>query len=146
MYLLCGISMAMAVRQCNTVCISQLRRSRAFIKATKCNHRVTTRSVLPRWLPGQQKTKQQCKILMAVVVRRLYTPHIDQWRWFVAFLKATEWRHWASTCSDITNRTCLPRNLVVYFIVKSTKKGSMVMMFVGGVVLLFDGLLVLFLL
>ena len=41
----------------------------------------------------------------------------------MTFLKATKHHHWASTSSDITNWT-LPLNLGVYFIVKSTKKGS----------------------
>ena len=44
-------------------------------------------------------------ISMAVAVRRYYTPHITQWRTFVAFLKATKHRHRASTHSDIIKGT-----------------------------------------
>ena len=42
---------------------------------------------------------------MAIVVRRYYTARIARWRRFMAFIKATKCRHWASTRSDITNRT-----------------------------------------
>ena len=47
---------------------------------------------------------------MAVVVRRYYTAHLAQWRWFGAFIKATKRHHQASTRSDSINRTCLPLN------------------------------------
>ena len=104
----------MAVRQCNTAHIGQWRRSRAFIKATKRCHRATTRSISPRRLPEQQQTKQRCKIpppllaiSMSAVVRQYYTAHINRWRWFVAFLKATKRRHLASTRSDITQSDML---------------------------------------
>jgi len=46
-----AISIAMAVRWCDTACIARWRRSRALIEATKRHHRATTRSVLPRWPP-----------------------------------------------------------------------------------------------
>jgi len=63
-------------------------------------------------------------VLKAVTVHRHYTAHIAQWRRFMAFLRATIRRHWASTYSDSINRTCLPLILGVYFIVKLLKKGS----------------------
>jgi putative Ca2+/H+ antiporter (TMEM165/GDT1 family) len=45
-------------------------------------------------------------VLMAVVVQRLYTAQIAQWRRFMAFLlKATKCCHQASTCSNSINRT-----------------------------------------
>ena len=56
------ISIAMAVCWCDTACISQWRRSRALIKATKRRHRVTNRSVLPRWPPGRQQMLLQCNM------------------------------------------------------------------------------------
>ena len=57
-----AISMAMAVRRWNTAHIDQWRRSREFIKATKCRHWAINRYVLPRRPPGWQQTKQLCKI------------------------------------------------------------------------------------
>jgi hypothetical protein len=63
-------------------------------------------------------------VLMAVVVRPYYTARIAQWRRFMAFLKATKYRHRASTRSDSINQTCLPLIIGVYFIVKSLKNGS----------------------
>ena len=44
-------------------------------------------------------------ISMAVAVWRYYTPRIDRWRRFVAFLKATKHLHRASTRSDIIKGT-----------------------------------------
>ncbi len=100
------ILIAMAVRWCDIARIARWRRSRAFIKATKCCHRATTCSVSPRRLPGQQKTKQTLlSISMAVVVRRYYTARIAQWGKSMAFLKATNRRHRASTHSDIIKGT-----------------------------------------
>ena len=103
-----AISMDMAMRRWNTERISRLRRSRAFIKATKLRQRATTRSVLPRRPPGTQSTQRWATcpppllaILMAVVMRRCYTPRIARWRRFVAFIKATKRHHGVSTCSDI---------------------------------------------
>jgi len=45
----------MAVQWCNTARISQWRSCRALIKATKCRHRATTRSVLPDSRQGDRK-------------------------------------------------------------------------------------------
>ena len=59
---------------------------------------------------------------MAIAMWRYYTARIARWWRFVAFMKATKRHHWASTCSDITNRTRLPLILGVYFILKSLKK------------------------
>jgi hypothetical protein len=50
---------------------------------------------------NQQNDDAKCTIAM----RRYYTACIAQWRRFMAFIKATKRRHWASTCSDIINRT-----------------------------------------
>jgi hypothetical protein len=56
--------------------------------------------------------------LMTIAMRQYYTARIARlWR-FVSFLKATKRHHWASPCSDITNRTRLPLILGVYFIVR----------------------------
>jgi len=125
-----AILIAMAVRQCNTACIDQWRRSRAFIKATKCRHWATTRSVSPRRPPEQQQTKWRCKIhlpllaiLMSAVVRRCYTAHIAQWRWFVAFLKATKCRYPANTCSDISQLVMLTSDFGGIFHRQINKKG-----------------------
>jgi len=57
-----AISIAMAVQWCNTARIARWRRSRALIEATKCRHRVTTRSVSPWQPPGRQQTKRRCKM------------------------------------------------------------------------------------
>ncbi len=40
-------------------------------------------------------------ILMAIAVRRYNTVRIARWRRLVAFIKATNLLHWASTCSNI---------------------------------------------
>ncbi len=106
------ISIAMAVRQWNTERITQWRRSRAFIKATKLCHRVTTCSILPRRPPGTQSTQRWATcpppllaISMAVVMRQYDTAHIARWRRFVAFIKATKRHHRTSTHSDSVNRS-----------------------------------------
>jgi hypothetical protein len=53
-----AILMATAMRQSNTDSIAQCGMSRATPEATGCRHWVTTCSVLPQWLPGQQAYKQ----------------------------------------------------------------------------------------
>jgi len=58
---LLAILIAMAVQWCNTARITQWRRSRAFIKASKRRHWATTRSVLPRQLPGDSKQNSDAK-------------------------------------------------------------------------------------
>jgi hypothetical protein len=61
-------------------------------------------------------------ISMAMVVRQASTmARITQWRRFMAFLKATKHHHWASTCSNCINRTCLPRIFVACFIFQIKK-------------------------
>ena len=57
-----AISMAMAVCRCHTEHISQCIMTRASLEATGRRHWATTRSVLPRWPPGQQQTKQRCNM------------------------------------------------------------------------------------
>jgi len=57
-----AILMAMAVRRCHMERISQCSMTRASSEATGCRHWVTTRSVLPRWPPGQQQTKRRCNM------------------------------------------------------------------------------------
>ena len=59
---LLAILIAMAVWWCNTTCIAQQKRSRAFIKATKHHHRATTHSELPQQPPGWQITKWRCNM------------------------------------------------------------------------------------
>ena len=107
-----AISMAMAVRRCNTERISQLRRSRDFIKATKLRQRATTRSVSPWRPPGTQSTQRWATcpppllaILMAVAMRQYNTTCIAWWKRFVAFIKATKRHHRASTCPNIIKGT-----------------------------------------
>ena len=108
------ISIAMVVHWCNTAFIAQWRRSRAFIKDTKCRHWATTCSVSPPAAARAtaNKTKMQNEstlltVLMAVAVRRCYTTRIAWWRRFAAFAKATKCCHHASTCSNIIKETCL---------------------------------------
>jgi len=117
-----AISMAIAVRRCNTASIVWWRRSRAFIKTTNHRHRATTRSVLPRRLPGRQSTEQRwynvlplLTILMAVAVRRYNTTRIAWWRRFMAFLKATKRRHRVSTHSDRIKGTSQCREFTIFF-------------------------------
>ncbi len=104
------ISIAMAVRRCNTKCIAWCSMSRAIPEATGCCHQVTTCSVLPQRLPGQQQTKQQCKntctllaLLMVMAMRRYITTFIVRWRRSRASLEATGHHHWASICSNRSN-------------------------------------------
>ncbi len=108
-----AISMDMAMRRWNTERISRLRRSRAFIKATKLRQRATTRSVSPQRPLVTQWTQRWATcpppllaILMAVAMRQYNTARIAWWRRFVAFIKATKHHHRASTGSNITNQTC----------------------------------------
>ena len=63
-------------------------------------------------------------ILMAIAVRRYYTPRIARWWRFVAFIKATKRRHRASTCSN-RHQSDMPTPILgAYFIVKLLKKSS----------------------
>jgi hypothetical protein len=55
--LLWAVLMAMQAHWSNTDGIAQCGMSRATLEATGYRHWVTTLSVLPRWLPGQQQTK-----------------------------------------------------------------------------------------
>ena len=59
-----AISINMAVRQCNTKRITgcSMPRPRATPGATGRRHQATTHSVLSQRPPGQQSTKQRCKI------------------------------------------------------------------------------------
>ncbi len=105
--------MAMAVHQSDTVSIDRRMKSRAFIKAAQHRHQVTTRSVLPGGHQGDSKQNKNAKY--PPLCWPFWWPwwcagntaHITQWRWFVAFLKATKHRHWASTHSDITQSDML---------------------------------------
>ena len=125
-----AISMAMAVRRCNTEHITRYSMTRASPEATECRHRATTRSVSPRRPPKQQQTKWRCKIhppllaiLMYAVVRRYYTAHIAWCQWFVAFLKAAKRHHPASTRSDITQSDMLTPDFGGIFHHQINKKG-----------------------
>ncbi len=60
----------------------------------------------------------------AIAMRRYYTARIARWRRFLAFIKATKRRHWASTRSDITQSDMPTPISGVYFIIKSLKKSS----------------------
>ena len=132
-----AISIAMAVRQCNTAHIAQWRRrrSRAFIKPTKRCHRTTTCSASLRRPPGQQQTKRQCKWQCKCVhfaghfdgrggVPVLYRTHRP--------MKEVHGFHKShinaairpAPHSNSINRTRLPLILGVYFIVKLLKKSS----------------------
>ena len=125
--LLQAFLIAMAVWQCNTACVSRWKRSRAFIKSTKCHHQATTCSVLPRRPPGRQQLKQRCKMCPLCCPfqwpsRRGGTiPCASPNGGSLAFLKATKRCHRVSTRSDSINRTRLHLILGVYFIVKSLK-------------------------
>ncbi len=81
--------------------------SRATLEATGCWHWVTTHSVLPQQLPGQQAYKQQSTntcakmaILMAMAMGRYVTAHIVRWRRSRASLETTGRHHWASIMSN----------------------------------------------
>jgi hypothetical protein len=54
-------------------------------------------------------------ISMAIAVRRYYTARIARWWRFVAFIKATKRRHWASTCSNRHQSDMPTPILVSYF-------------------------------
>ncbi len=99
-----AISINMGVRRCDTKCITQISMPSATPEATGRCHQVTAHSVSPRWPPGRQSTKQQCKIppFAGHFHGGYCTARITQWRWFVAVIKATKRRHRVSTCSDIT--------------------------------------------
>ncbi len=80
-----AVSMAMAVRWCNTKRIAQCSMSRATLEATGRHHRATTHSILPQRPPGQQANKQQSTntpkkvaIFMAVAVHQYNTACIAQ--------------------------------------------------------------------
>ena len=63
-------------------------------------------------------------VLMAIRMCRHYTVRIAQWRWFMAFIKATKHCHRASTRSD-RHQSDMPTPISgVYFVVKSLKKSS----------------------
>ncbi len=79
--------MATAVCRSNTDGIAQCGMSRATPEATGCRHRVTTCSILPQRLSGQQANKHQSTntpkklaVLMAMAMRRYVTTHIARWR------------------------------------------------------------------
>ncbi len=81
------ISMAMWTHWSNTCSITRCTMSRAITEATGCDHQVTTNSVLPQWLPGQQANKQWWKntptflaFLVAMAMCRYFTARIAQWR------------------------------------------------------------------
>ena len=61
--------------------------------------RVTVNSTIMKHVPTL------LAVLMAIAMQRYYTVQIDQWRRFVAFIKATKCYHWVSTRSDIIKRT-----------------------------------------
>ena len=83
--------------------------------------------VAAREATANKKTMQNVStlltILMALAVWRYDTVHIAQRRRFLAFLKATKRHHWASTCSNNINWTCLPPFWSESFILRSSKKG-----------------------
>ncbi len=121
--------MATTVCQSNTDNIVQCGMSRATPEATGRRHRVTTCSVSPQWLPGQQTNKQQSTntpknlaVLMAMAMRRYVTVHIAQWRRFRALLDATKRRHWASIMANSCNWSHMSRFFTVFFIVNLYKK------------------------
>ncbi len=98
-----AVLMATAVRRSNTDGIAQCGMYRATPKATGHRHRVTTHSVSPQRLPGQQAYKQQSTntpaklaILMAMAMRRYITACITWWRRSRASLEAIGRHHWTS--------------------------------------------------
>jgi hypothetical protein len=124
-----AILMATVVRQSNTDGIAQCGMSRVTPEATGHRHRVTTCSVLPQFLPGQQAYKQQSTntpaklaISMAIAMRRYVTACIARWRRSRASLEATGRRHRASIMPDNIVGTCLWHFFYV-FIVKTVGKG-----------------------
>jgi hypothetical protein len=132
--LLLAVSMAMAVRPGNTDGIARCGMSKVTQEATGCQHRVTTRSVLPQRPPGQQAYKQQwtntpvkMAIVMAMVMRRYVTACIARWRRSRASLEATGRHHWASIMPDNMVGTWLRRFFDV-FIVKPVGKSHGLML------------------
>ncbi len=102
-----AVSMATAVRRSNTDGIARCSISRATLEATGRQHRVTTCSILPQQLPGQQAYKQQSTntpaklaILMVMAMHRYVTACITQWRRSRALLEATKRRNWAGIMPD----------------------------------------------
>jgi hypothetical protein len=84
-----------------------MQHAQGYSGKTGCRHWMTTRSVLPNFLPGQQANKQQSTntptklaVLMAIAMRRYNTVCIAKWRRSTASLEATGCHHWVSTCSD----------------------------------------------
>ncbi len=125
-----AISMAMAVRRCNTKCVAQCSMSRATLEATGRQHWATTCSVLPRGLPGQQANKQQSTntptklaVLMAMAMHWYVTMCIAQWRRSRALLEATGCRNWVSIMSNNIKGTWLGRFFLSVFIIKTIGKG-----------------------
>jgi hypothetical protein len=112
-----AISMAMAVRPCNTECISLLKHNQGFtgshrtlpsgdysLHITPEAARATINTTI------MQNVPTLLTISMAIAVRRYYTTHIPRWRGSVAFIKATKRHHRASTRSDIIKRDiAMPR-------------------------------------
>jgi hypothetical protein len=124
-----AVLMAMAVRRSNTDNFAQYGMSRANPESAGCRHQVTTHSVLPQRLLGQQQTKQRWKnvpkrlaILMAVVVRRYNIVHIAQKQRFRALLDATKRRHRASIVADSCNWSSLSYYFLSFFIINLYKK------------------------
>jgi len=124
-----AISMTMAVRRCDTECISRFSTNSTSLEATECHHRVTlhiapaaTRATIITMI--MQNVPTLLAVSMAIAMRQYYTPHIAQWRRFVAFIKATKRHHRVSTCSD-RHQSDMPTPISgVCFIVKSLKKIS----------------------
>jgi hypothetical protein len=54
---------------------------------------------------NRQQTIQLMAVLMAIAMQLYYTVRIARWRRSRAFIKATERRHRASTCSNSINRS-----------------------------------------
>ena len=117
-----AISMAMAVRRCNTELITQCSMTRASPEATGRRHWATNRSVSPR-RPRRATINTKIMehvptlllaVLMAITMRRYYTARIAQWRRFVAFIKATKRHHRASTHSDIIQGTSQCRKFAIF--------------------------------
>ncbi len=129
--LLQAILMAMRTCWSNTRGIALCSMTRAIPKATGRHNRVTTRSVLPQWPPGQQKTKQHHKItptlldvLMTMAMCWYIIACIAQWRRPRASLEATGRHHWASIMSDNIKGTYLCQFCVLFFIVNMLKTGA----------------------
>jgi hypothetical protein len=109
--------------------------SRATLEATGHHHRVTTCSILPRRLPGQQANKQQSTntltllaFLMAMAMSWYNTARVAQWRRSRALLEATGCHHWASIMSDNIKGTWLRQFFLVFFIIKTVEKGCGLML------------------